>query len=291
MAHILQNDQVQLHVDLPEDNYQSSRFDWTGKIVRVYYKGLPISGFEFSDQNPKGGLGFYNEFGIDQPIGFDEIQPGQWFHKIGVGLLQKEDDHYDFQKAYAIRPASFEITATESQVNLICRANPYGGYAYLLEKEIVLQEDGFTIQYELSNTGEKAIYTNEYVHNFMAIHDAPIDVSTQLNFPFAIKQNLFGETVNPEGFVEITKHDIRFSGKPSVPFFFSNLSGGKLVKAKWTLKSDSKKIGISEIGDFETAAVNLWGTGHVISPELFVQIDLDPGKTTSWTRTYRIFEF
>ena len=35
MAHILKNENLELHIDTPFENYNFSRFDWTGKIIKV----------------------------------------------------------------------------------------------------------------------------------------------------------------------------------------------------------------------------------------------------------------
>ena len=35
------------------------------------------------------GKGFTTEFGIDNALGFYEAKKGEWFHKIGVGVLKK----------------------------------------------------------------------------------------------------------------------------------------------------------------------------------------------------------
>lgn len=43
--------------------------------------------------------GFYNEFGIDTPIAYEETKEGGYFHKIGIGLLKKEEEQYWFSNS------------------------------------------------------------------------------------------------------------------------------------------------------------------------------------------------
>ena len=102
MPHILKNKNFEILIDLPNENYNFSRFDWTGKIVKVKFKNILLSGDERTDvkQENNFGKGFYNEFGIDNALGFDEAKSGEWFHKIGIGLLKKEGDEYLFHKKY-----------------------------------------------------------------------------------------------------------------------------------------------------------------------------------------------
>ncbi|MGB5270962.1 MAG: hypothetical protein WBN52_10700 [Eudoraea sp.] len=53
------------------------------------FKDIQVSGVERTDGHNENyfGKGFYNEFGIDKALGFDETDIGGWFHKIGIGLL------------------------------------------------------------------------------------------------------------------------------------------------------------------------------------------------------------
>jgi hypothetical protein len=291
MAHLLKNKNLEIHIDLPMENYTFSRFDWTGKIVEVKYKNIPLSTIENpNSQNEHSlGKGLYNEFGIDKALGFDEAEIGGWFHKIGVGLLKKEDTEYMFSKAYEIRPGIFEVTAKPNRLCISCKSQTMNGYAYVLRKEIRLYDSSFTIKYHLLNTGEKVIKTNEYVHNFIAINKDLIGSNYILKFPFQLKPAVFGETVNPKKKVVIGLNDVKFNGPPQEQFFFSNLSGSENVNAEWELSNLESNIGFGEKGNFHTSKVNLWGWNHVISPELFFDIAIQPGESTEWIRTYNVY--
>lgn len=287
----LQNQLFNLQIDLPNENYKSSRFDWTGKIVNIAYKGIKITSHELPDKDtPDQGLGLYNEFGIDQPLGFKEAAVGDWFHKIGVGLLQKQGPIYDFNVNYKIRPAHFQVHSEANRITTSCTSSSAGGYAYLLKKEIQLNEHCFVISYELTNTGDKDISTNEYVHNFIAFNDQPIKETYSLDLPFKTEPSLFIETINPEKLATIGERCISFLGQPSKPFFFSNLTGGMSVNAQWTLVNKQQKMSLSEIGSFKTSLVNLWGWNHVISPELFFQVNAKPCESIAWARRYTVNE-
>lgn len=291
MPYILRNKLLELHVDFPSENYTGSRFDWSGKISSVKFQHIPITGVEQTNlaEGKHCGKGFYNEFGIDSPLGFDTTKIGDWFHKIGVGLLKKDSTIYDFQKNYEVHPAEFNVIKRKTQVTSTCIAKVYNGYGYILNKEIELFKSGFTIRYQLKNTGEKTIKTNEYNHNFLAVDKSLIGIDYHLKFPFPLQPNLFGETVNPEKKAILGEDDLTFIGTPKEQFFFSNLSGGNIVNAQWELLNLKSNIGIRETGSFSTDSINLWGWTHVISPELFHSISLQPGATTEWTRAYEIF--
>ena len=292
MAHILKNKNLEIHIDLPVENYKFSRFDWTGKIVEVKFQNIQLSSIESTNcQNQDHfGKGFYNEFGIDKALGFEETNIGGWFHKIGVGLLKKDDNQYLFSKNYDIIPAEFKIISESNRLLISCKSKASNGYSYLLKKEFELHENSFTIKYFLKNTGDKDIITDEYVHNFTAINKDLIGGNYILKFPFQLKPKGFSETVNPEQKVDIGQNDIRFNSLPEEQFFFSNLTGSENVDAQWELINLESKIGISETGSFKTNKVNLWGTKHVVSPELFFNIFIKSGQSIEWSRKYNVYK-
>ena len=293
MSHILKNKNLEIQIDLPAENYNFSRFDWTGNIVSVKFNNIQLASTESAtDENEMQiGKGFYNEFGIDTALGFNEAAIGGWFHKIGVGLLKKDNEEYVFNRNYEIKPADFEIKYTSNTILIICKSKFNNGYSYVLKKEIKLEKHGFTINYDLENTGEKEIITDEYVHNFLAINKELIGRNYVLKFPFKLMPAFFLETVNPEQKVTIGQTDVTFNDSPEEQFFFSNLNGSKNVKPQWELKNLESKISISETGSFNTNKVNLWGWKHVISPELFIDVSIKPGQNENWTRTYKISNF
>lgn len=288
MTHILKNENLELHIDAPLENYNFSRFDWTGKIKKVIFQNVPLTTFEnLEGQNESSlGQGFYNEFGIDTALGFEEAKIGDWFHKIGIGLLKKTDKVYSFSKKHKIKPAKFTVQSAPNKLITNCQSELINGYAYVLTKTIELTENSFSIHYLLKNVGEKTIITDEYVHNFIGINSSTISSEYQLKFPFQVKPKLFGETVNPEQKVDIGRRNFKFNGSPVEQFFFSNLSGNKEVIARWALLHLGHKIAISESGDFFTDKVNLWGWKHVVSPELFFKINIPPNQSKEWTRQF-----
>ncbi|MGZ0014572.1 hypothetical protein [Yeosuana sp. AK3] len=291
MPVILKNKQLELHIDLPLENYHFSRFDWTGKISKVTYNNIEVTSIERTDTNKIKciGQGFYNEFGIDSAIGFNETPVGHWFHKIGIGLLKKEEDVYDFSKAYKIKPCLFEVNKNTDQITITCISESINGFSYILTKTIELFKSHFKITYKLQNTGTKIIETNEYNHNFIGIHNEAINSDYMLSFPFKIKPTHFIESINNEKKVEIEPHAFKFKSAPKNPFFFSNISGNETVEATWNLINLKHNIGISETGSFKTNKINLWGWTHVISPELFYHVYVVPNKTIVWSRTYEFY--
>ncbi|PSR11356.1 MAG: hypothetical protein DA408_11945 [Bacteroidetes bacterium] len=292
MPQLLQNQQLEIHLDLPDEGYHLPRFDWTGKITLVKFQNTRVSGTEkpaADDDVRRCGRGLYNEFGIEAPVGYADTPASGWFSKLGVGWLKRDDQPYHFAHDYEIRPAVFNVQAEPNKIHLTCTSPLVNGYAYVLKKEIELLDSSFVIRYLLQNTGTKAIVTDEYNHNFLAIGEALIGKDYSLKFPFELQPALFGETVNPAQKVELLAREVRFNGVPADPFFFSNLSGGESVPASWELIHRETGIGIRETGSFTTRKINLWGWQHVVSPELFFRISLPPGQSVAWSRRYDFY--
>lgn len=292
MATILKNDTLEINIDHPLENYQTARFDWTGKISEIKYLGIPVTVTEKNDDQDENlfGRGLYNEFGIDTALGFTDAEIGDWFHKIGVGLLKKVATDYEFFHDYEIRPAVFSVTTQRNRMSITCISELHNGYSYELTKEIILTDNQFIIQYVLKNTGEKEIISDEYVHNFMGINNALLDNQYCLKLPFQIAPEKFNFTVNPEKLISFSNNEISFGCSINQQFLISHLGGSEFRPSEWTLLHREQKIGIKEVGNFPTNKINLWGWSHVISPELFHHIQLKPGDSEVWSRTYHFFQ-
>ena len=287
---VLKNDQLEVHIDHPLHGYHFSRFDWMGKIREVRFKGMQMTTSELLEETSESGVGLYNEFGIEQAVGFDEAQEGDYFHKIGVGQLRKEGLSYEFHHPYKMEPAVFIDQLEGNQLSLLSESRLLNGYAYILQKEISIHKDSLFIHYTLVNKGEKPFQTAEYVHNFLAIDQARIGEDYILKLPKTINEALIGQIVNPDNIISFYGNEIRFKGGVKEVFFFSHLLCDKEVPAAWELIHQNKKVSIKETGDYITRKINLWGNAHVISPELFIDINVLPGEKQEWTRKYEFGE-
>lgn len=293
MIYTLRNKHLEVHIDHPLINYQSSRFDWTGKISEIKYRGLPMTITEKPDGENENvyGKGLYNEFSMDTALGFNEAQVGEWFHKIGVGLLKKDSPDYEFFRDYEIKPAQFDVLVEVDRIKIECLSHHMNGYEYRLLKEVVLEDEKLIINYSLENTGYKIIEVEEYVHNFMAINAERVDSKYQLRFPFHLHSGNASQLVDPDDILDIGKDEIKFKSRTENQFFASYLNGEKRVESGWELIHLDQKVGIRETTSFPTNKVNIWGWKHVISPELFHEFKLIPGDTEDWSRTYQFFQF
>jgi hypothetical protein len=293
LAIALSNSRLFLEIQDPGAIYRGSRFDWTGQVTQVVLDGKhtfctgEIPGSSALDNM---GQGLFNEFGIDAPIGYNDCPPGGQFHKPGIGLLRKKSDEpYDFFQTYEVEPAEFSIVVSDISASFITSGMNNRGYAYRMEKEISLEDNALTLAYRFLNTGELPIVTNEYVHNFLSINSQSINDGYTLRFSFPLSPGLFGENVNPEDTVHFNGNSLQWKSEPAQAYFFSNVNPENLHGAWWELSHRKEKLAIRESCNFPIHKVNIWGTRHVVSPEVFCSIHLKPGSSCSWERKYTLF--
>ena len=107
-----------------------------------------------------------------------------------------------------------------------------------------------------------------------------------------IELNLFPELtmtensafVNPEELVVFNSAKLKFDATPKKDYFISDLQAKKGAIVGWELVLKDFKVAAKT--DFTPSKMNIWGNGHVISPELFAEIKVEPGQQTSWSRWY-----
>ena len=294
MAIVLENSMLRLTIEEPGLVYKNSRFDWTGNISQILFENkFTFCSAETTKEfdSKRHGQGLYNEFGIVKPIGYDDCAVGEKFPKIGVGLLtKKRNDAYSFLTAYEIDPFDIQIEKGEECIKYTVFPIDCRGYGTKLIKKIELSGNSFTIDYELENTGTQKIQTNEYCHNFIAINRSNIDEHYTLKVPCEIiKPSSMIEAVNPENAVILNTNSVNFNFTPERDFFYSPLTEFHSAHGEWEITHDSMGVGMKENTNFIPEIMNVWGCKHVISPELFIKIDLEPGQKLKWRRNYKFY--
>ncbi|SMO43897.1 hypothetical protein SAMN06265379_101817 [Saccharicrinis carchari] len=286
----LERGNIKLLIERPEKGYRGTRFDWTGKVVQLYWKNIPFCTSEnYKGRKVNGGRGFFNEFGLTDPVGYDDCKVGAFFPKIGVGLLCKETpEPYDFSHTYRMKPIHFSEVVDNSAVLFHCLNKDFDS-AFFLKKEFNICEDGFTIDYFLENVGQCEIKTSEYVHNFLAPGGKNISKHTRLRFNGKLCPIQYNKGLSANAVVLYNEHTVNWSRTPNEEFFYENIADPVKNSTNWTLINEHLGIGISETVNFNPTKINLWGRKHVVSPEVFKGIHLKPGESDTWQRTYSVF--
>jgi len=283
----IQNDRLALDIQEPGNGYRRSRFDWSGICQQITLDSVHTfcSQEATADYLGTEGVGLSDEFGINTPLGFYETEIGDWFPKIGVGFLQKTDAaEYNFMKDYPIKPVIIQVgQKRENQVSFLQSSENRNGWGWKLQKTLSLAGSTFTIAYSLENTGEKAIRTETYNHNFLAINASTLGPDYQLQLPFTLQlDQSLGPIATNGNKLELTEIPLKY-------FYALQENCNSKQDVEWQLSHRTSGQGV-HVKEFVTLSkFALWGMSHVISPEFFSWIDLKPGKTQSWKRAYTFF--
>lgn len=284
---ILKNERLEVVITNPGIFYRGSRFDWNGFITQITLDGKHTFCVPESQESGKGsgGLGLCGEFGIDNAIGYDEISVNDYFPKIGVGLLKKTDTlPYDFFRPYEYIPQNSNVIIVKDAVSFSYQASIHNGYAYEYHKSISISGNQIKIAYLLNNNGTKKINTTEYCHNFIGINSENVSSRYSLKMPSDICM------IKNQGELCIKDNIITWPNSLMNKEFYCHAQGNHKNRGpSWELYNSNAGVGVREIDNFLVSKFALWGYQHVISPETFINIELDQGQTITWTREYEFF--
>lgn len=283
----LANERLNAEIALPGTYYKGGRFDWNGFVTQVTLDGAHTfcAPESLIEGHGSGGRGLCGEFGIYEPVGYDEAPVGGCFPKIGVGNIMKCDESgYDFFKKYDFSPYGATIEKSENSIGFHMPVN-CNGYSLLYEKKITLEGCRLKAGYFLKNIGKKAVSTTEYCHNFIRIDGERVGRGYVLSLPHMPSVDGLPPETELCGHNAVAWKDEGWEGA-----FYCVIGRFKPGDGcSWDICNWIKGAGVREYDDFEPVRFALWGMRHVISPEAFVGISLKPGEELKWTRSYEFY--
>ncbi|MFD2936710.1 hypothetical protein [Spirosoma flavum] len=289
------NGLVSAQVYLPDAEkgyYRGTRFDWSGVIASLNYKGHSYHGKWFDAYNPTTHdaiMGPVEEFG---PLGYADAKGGDTFVKIGIGSITKPDDKpYSSFKPYAIaNPGSWTVKKKKDQVQFShTLTNTQYGYDYQKTLKLTKGKPELIITHTLKNTGNRTIETTVYDHNFFMIDQQPTCPGYSVTLPIG--------NLSPEGgkgvgeIVKLQDNQIVFLRdlEKREQAYFPDLAAGKPVAYNLTVENTKTGAGVHVIGDREIAKLVFWSSSTTVCPEPYININVAPGKTFSWQIAYQYY--
>jgi hypothetical protein len=304
------NGVIRAKIYLPDANngfYRGTRFDWSGVIYSLQYKGHDYYGPWFTKTAPNirdfvfegpdiiagpcsGVTGPADEF---RPLGWDEAKAGGTFVKIGVGALRKPGEgRYDNYHVYEIadpgkrsvrrNPDSIEFTQQLSDAS--------SGYGYVYRKvvRLVPGKPEMVLEHSLKNTGKNAIRTTVYNHNFLVLDKQTTGPEFTITVPFQIRTQ---RPPKPE-LAEVRGNRIAYlkplEGRDVVMVPIEGF-GQAAADSEFRVENSKLGAGVKIIADRPLLSETLWSIRSVISMEPFTAIAIEPGGEFTWKSTYTYY--
>jgi hypothetical protein len=313
----IRNEELTATIALPDAStgyYRGTRFDWSGVITSLQYKGHEyitpwsdindpaVSDYEYRDDKIATGtsttmVGLPEEFATlpeRTALGWETAKPSGTFVKIGVGILRKPDDQpYDHFRLYEIvQGTQWQVERNAASLTFKQTVNdPDSGYGYAYIKTVVLAAGQAVLKLEhtLRNTGTKPITGFVYNHNFMRWDNQTPGPDYSMHFAFDPKPvDALGDT--PLAYSGRTVNFTRaLSGKDAVrslPVGFND------DPKHYDFRFEHKRLGIGlrVTADQPLYRAVIWGMRSVFSIEPFIRYDILPGQQFSWTYIYQAYQ-
>jgi hypothetical protein len=278
--------------DKDKGYYRGTRFDWSGNIARLEYKGHIYFGQWFKKYSPEIHdviMGPVEEF---TPLDYPEIKAGESFVKIGVGTVYKPDDkEYDFSRVYQLLNAGkWSVEKSRDKILFIHELNDKT-YSYHYEKTVQLAsgKPELVLFHTLKNTGNRTIETSVYDHNFFVIDKHPIGPGLVLKVPF----NLSGEGVGFGNIAEIQGNQISYlraigNGEEAECY---DLKGYGTSAEDYDIRIENRitGAGVRITCDQPLLKLAFWSCPTTMCPEPYIKIKVEPGKEITWTIKYEFY--
>lgn len=294
----ISNGLVTMKFYLPDSEkgyYRGTRFDWSGIIYSLEYMGHQY----FGEWNPSDDPYLHDR--ITGPVesfdgegmGYNEAAVGEGFVRIGVGVLEKENnDPYIWNHTYNVLDhGNWIINKEKDQIEFIHEVMSKTGWGYQYIKKIKLTKDtpGFVISHRLKNIGTKNIVTEQYNHNFFVIDNTNTGPDFMLEFPFNLKPTEWDEQLSAQ--VEINKNQLIFK---------RNLVNEAMRVELEGFGNNANDHQVTVLNKLTGAAIQFkvnkplcrmvfWANQNTLCPENFVCFDIAPGESEKWESEYSLF--
>jgi len=295
----ISNGSVRAKLYLPDpDNgyYRATRFDWSGVISSLEYKGHQFFGQWFDRYDPKlhdSITGPVESFKSgDTALGYDEALPGGTFIRIGVGVLRKpEEAKFDDFKTYDIVDSGkWTVHAGPDRVEFVQELKGPTGYAYLYRKTVLLEKGKprLALEHSLKNTGEKTIETDVYNHDFYMFDGQPTGPDVTVQFPFEPRA-----TGDLKGLAAVQgKRLVYLQELVKGQSAYTTLEGFGKSSQDYDIRVENRKAGtgVRQVGDRPISKVVFWSIRTTVCPEAYNHFRIEPGHEAKWRVAYEFYE-
>jgi hypothetical protein len=289
---------AKLYLPNPERGYyRGTRFDWSGVISSLRYKGHEYFGqwFDHYDPNIHDAIaGPVEEFLThDAGLGYEDAdsRPGHGFVRIGVGVVRKPDEpaYQRFKTYEIINPGRRSIRKGRDWIEFTHELQSSAGYEYIYKKTVRLAKGKpvLTLEHTLRNTGSLAIETSVYDHNFFVIDGQPTGPESVVRFPFEAHatKSLAGLAEVRAGQLVYLKELVKGQS------VFTDLEGFGSTAKDYDIHLENKAAGagVRITGDRPIAKLVFWSIRTTFCPEPYIDLKIEPGSEAAWKISYEFY--
>ncbi|MBL0155923.1 MAG: hypothetical protein IPP47_02250 [Bryobacterales bacterium] len=274
--------------------YQGTRFDWSGQVASLQYKGHNWFGQWNAQYDPKlhdAIMGPVEEFRTnDAGPGFDEAKPGDSFIRIGVGAVRRPDDkpYQSFRTYDIVDHGKWTVKRRADRVEFT-QALKLGGYGYIYKKTLRLEKGKpvLAIEHSLRNTGTKHLQTQQYNHNFFVMDGKPTGPDASVTFAFDPRA-----TLDLKGLAEIQGRKLVYLKELATgQSTFTQIEGYGKAASDYDLRLEHRGagIGVHITGDQPIVKLVYWSIRSTFCPEPYIALSAEPGHEVKWKYTYEFY--
>jgi hypothetical protein len=286
------NGLIKAHLYLPDAEkgyYRATRFDWSGVMSSLEFKGHTYYGQWYEKYGPTINDAIMGPVEAFDPIGYEDAKPGESFVKIGVGVLTRADNTpYNFAAYYPIvNTGKWTVKTKTDQVEFL-HSLKGTDYAYQYTKTIKLLKGKpvMVIGHTLKNTGTKPIETAVFNHNFLVMDKQITGPGFEVTFPVA------DEKVGPrmEDLVKLDGNQLVFLKELTRRnASFKDLTDGKGAPYNIKVENANSGAGVIITADKLISKLVFWSAAKTLCPEPYISIKIQPGQTFSWNINYEYY--
>jgi hypothetical protein len=284
--------------DAEKGYYQATRFDWSGIVASLEYKGHTFFDQWFDKYNPKTHDAVIGPVESFAPLNYDEAKPGGTFVDIGVGVLRKpvERGYQSFRLYEIVDGGKWTVKSKADRVEFTQELHDSTGYAYIYTKTVRLEKGKpvMVLEHSLKNTGTKAISTEVFDHNFPVIDKEPTGPNMKIVFPFDV--NADGPGGKGWGVLGKTNgKEINFlqTLSKNQQVYNPDVKGYGVTSKDYDFKIQNQKTGagMHVTSDQPLKKLVFWACPTTACPEPYIQVNVQPGKTMKWNINYEFYTF
>ena len=294
----ISNGVLQATLQLPDaakGYYRGSRFDWSGAISSLQFKGHEYFGKWFSGFDPKNHdniMGPVEEFLTNgMGVGYDEAKVGESFVKLGVGAVRRyaAGPFEQFHTYDIVDNGKWSVRQGADFVEFTQQLGDVNGYSYLYKKTVRLVKGKaeMVLEHSLKNTGRKVIASSVYEHNFYMLDQQPAGPEYGVKFAFpAHAQSDLKDLAETRGKDLVYLKELQ--DKQSV---YTLIDGFGKTAMDYQITVDNRKagIGVKQSSDRPMSKLAFWSIRSTVCPEAFIDFSVAPGKETTWKIRYEFY--